>query len=76
MAAGIVQHGCNKCGSCPVGYPGSNDSKLGELTFDHVQNGNKCAKDTVCPQSRDTTTPKEDFSEVTSVDRGFEWYGY
>ncbi len=51
LAAGIVSHGCDDCGSCPVGYPGENKSKKGELTFNFVQRDKRCTEsEGVCPE--------------------------
>lgn len=36
LAPLIGDHGCKVCGSVPTGYPGSNDVKDGELTFNYV----------------------------------------
>lgn len=54
MAEEIVHHGCDKCGSCPVGYPENNDGSIGELTFNYVRN--RCGEDyenALCPYFRD-----------------------
>ncbi|KAK8034253.1 hypothetical protein PG993_009248 [Apiospora rasikravindrae] len=32
----LVNHGCNKCGSVPVDFPGSNDDGNGILTVNYV----------------------------------------
>ncbi|ORX77841.1 killer toxin, partial [Basidiobolus meristosporus CBS 931.73] len=32
----LQNHGCNECGSVPLGYPEDNDVKHGELTVNYV----------------------------------------
>ncbi|ORX79203.1 killer toxin [Basidiobolus meristosporus CBS 931.73] len=34
----LQNHGCNVCGSVPLGYPGDNDVNHGELTVNYVGN--------------------------------------
>lgn len=36
LGRNINDHGCKKCGSCPVVYPESNDVLKGKLTFNYI----------------------------------------
>ncbi|KAM7219255.1 Killer toxin [Rhypophila decipiens] len=37
LAPEIPGHKCKVCGSVPIGFPGSNDVKNGQLTFNYVR---------------------------------------
>lgn len=42
VAASIGEHGCKVCGSVPLGFPGTNDVKNGELKFNFVRDTRGC----------------------------------
>lgn len=67
LADEIVRHGCERCGNCPRGYPDSNDSSLGKLSFQRERhmcvNGDPI--DTVCPPFWDGLAAKRDIAGST-----------